>query len=246
MHKGKWVFNETGSITMGEEKGLTMKSFFIATILGLSSLAFSHPCESTTGWRESVCAFAKKNLVHTAWGYEHGMRDYQLALEIATQEKINVDDDVLFAAGLLHDMGGFAPYEKAGVDHALRSTEVVGPVLEGAGFPMAKLEYVKKAILTHSYYETKKPETREAILLHDADTLDFMGSIGVARLLSLVGKEKGFETPTASFKILRQFQKTLSAKLYGGEYTKEMGKNRVAEMGSFLDAIDKQTYGVNF
>jgi uncharacterized protein len=225
-----------------------MKTFLALILFYFIPLAtadeVSDPCKDASNWRQSVCNFAKKNLKHAAWGYEHGVRDYQLAISIAKKEKIAIDDDVLFAAGLLHDMGGFPPYEKDGVDHALRSTEVVGPVLEDAGFPMSKLELVKKAILTHSYYETKVPETPEATLLHDADTLDFMGAISVARLLSIVGKEKVTETPQAAFKVLRKFQKDLREKLYGGEFTKQLGKERAQEMGSFLDTIEKETFGL--
>lgn len=218
--------------------------FVLGMAISLSASAAVNPCETKESWRQKVCDFAKKNLVHFAWGYEHGIRDYQLSMQIAKEEGINVDEEVLFAAGMLHDMGGFPPYETEGVDHALRSTQVVSTILEPAGFPMNKLEEVKKAILTHSYYEAKTPETPEAILLHDADTLDFMGAVGVARILSIAGKEKGIDDPKSSMKILTSFSKTLFSRLYGGAYTKKLGEARAQELDAFVKGIDSQTFGL--
>ncbi|MBI1862362.1 MAG: HD domain-containing protein [Deltaproteobacteria bacterium] len=220
-----------------------MRAFIFGIILASAAMAVS-PCDSAMGWRESLCAFAKKNLVHFAWGYEHGIRDYQLALKLAQEEGVTVDEEVLFAAGLLHDIGGFAPYEKAGVDHALRSTQVVDPVLEASGFPMVKSNAVKRAILTHSYYDPARPETPEAIALHDADTLDFLGAISIARLLAIAGRERGLSDPKTVIKLLTQFQKDLPGKLYGGVATKELGRRRSEELGSFLRLLDEETFSL--
>lgn len=223
----------------------------IALILfcSLSSFAFgdtpsplTNPCENITGWRDSICKFAQKSLVHFAWGYEHGIRDYLLAMKLAQVDKVEVDEDVVFAAALLHDMGGFPPYEKEGIDHALRSTQVVDDILEPAGFPMEKSEAVKKAILTHSYYETLKPETPEALVLHDADTLDFLGAISIARILSVAGKEKAIPDPKSAIKLMTHFQKDLPTKIYGGTFTKTLAKERSEELLQFLQLIDGETF----
>lgn len=224
-----------------------MRSLFVLGLL--TAFAFSspitaatNPCDQQTGWRQAVCAFAKSNLVHFAWGYEHGIRDYQLAMQIAQAEGVSADEEVLFAAGLLHDMGGFVPYEKEGVDHALRSTQVVESILGPAGFPMEKLEAVKQAILTHSYYEKAKPQTPEAVLLHDADTLDFMGAIGVARLLAVAGKEKGLDDPKTSVALLTKFAKDLRGKIYGGIFSQKLAEERTQEMKVFLKAVEVETF----
>lgn len=201
-----------------------------------------NPCETATGWREAVCIFAKKNLVHFAWGYEHGIRDYLLSVKLAQEDAAKVDDDVLFAAGLLHDIGGFPPYEKEGVDHAVRSAEVIEPVLRAAGFPMEKTDAVKKAILTHSYYHPTPPETPEAVALHDADVLDFLGAISIARILSVAGKEKGIADPKAAIKLLAKFQADLPSKLYGGAFTRNLGKKRADELKHFLQLINDETF----
>lgn len=216
----------------------------ILVVLFSANSALASPCENAAGWRDSLCAFARTNLVHFAWGYEHGIRDYQLAMKLAHEDGVSVDEEVLFAAGLLHDMGGFAPFEKQGVDHAVRSTEVIDPVLKAAGFPMAKADAVKKAILTHSYYDPTPPETPEAIVLHDADVLDFLGAISLARILSIAGKEKGISDPKAAVKLLTAFAADLPSKLYGGAFTKQLGSERAAELKAFLQRIDDETFSL--
>lgn len=212
--------------------------------LRIPQVPTENPCESSTGWRESICAFAKTHLVHYAWGYEHGIRDFLLSMKLAAEDEKNVDEDVLFAAGLLHDIGGFPPYEKEGVDHAVRSTQVIDPILEAAGFPMAKIDAVKKTILTHSYYGPTPPETSEAIALHDADALDFLGAISLARILSIAGKEKGITDPNAAIKLLTKLQNDLPSKLYGGPFTKNLGKKRSEELKIFLQLIKDETFSL--
>ncbi len=223
-----------------------MKTWSALVFLCITTAGYStpvSPCENPSGWRVSVCDFARGHLVHSAWGYEHGLRDYMLALEIAGKEGIAIDLDVLFAAALLHDMGGFVPYEKPGVDHAVRSTEVVEAVLKPAGFPMEKLDAVKNAILTHSYYDSNPPQGDTAVLLHDADVLDFMGNVSIMRLLSIVGKEPSFKDVKSAVALLEKFESTLTGKLYGGLYTKKLGADRKLEMQKFLESLKVEAFG---
>jgi hypothetical protein len=62
-------------------------------------------------------------------------------------------------------------------------------MLAGTGFPMSKVEVVRGAIRTHMY--GRNPVGPEAIYLHDADALDWLGAIGVARVLALVDPNGG-------------------------------------------------------
>jgi len=141
------------------------------------------------GWRETVRAFSEEHFKHPAWGYSHCMRDYSLARQMAAADHAKVDDDVLFAAAFLHDMAGFAPWQKKGVDHADQGALVVDTVLKGTGFPMGKIEGVRAAIRGHNYDRT--PVGPEALYLHDADALDWLGDIGVARIIAIVDPNGG-------------------------------------------------------
>src|SRR6516225_1569730 len=146
------------------------------------------------GWREVVRQFAAQHFKNPAWGYSHSVRDYKLAKDLAEADHATLDDDVLFAAAYLHDVAAFAPWdrEKEGVDHADEGARVVDTILKGTGFPSAKIDAVRNAIRTHMFNRT--PVGPEALYLHDADALDWLGAIGVARIFGLVDPHGGSPT----------------------------------------------------
>lgn len=139
---------------------------------------------ASSDWHETVRALAAKHFKNPAWGYSHCMRDYALARELAVADHITLDDDVLFAASYLHDMAAFPPWEKAKLDHSDVAADIVDTILKDTGFPMTKIDAVRGAIRTHMYY--RDPVGPEALYLHDADALDWLGAIGVARITALV------------------------------------------------------------
>ncbi len=145
--------------------------------------------EHTGDWRAAVHRFAEANLKHPAWGLSHSVRDYELAKELAAADAVKLDDDVLYAAAYLHDVAAFAPWRNADVDHQDEAARIVESMLAGTGFPMAKIEAVRGAIRTHMF--ARDPEGPEAIYLHDADALDWLGAIGVARVFGLVDPNGG-------------------------------------------------------
>lgn len=145
--------------------------------------------EKSGDWRAAVRRFAEANLKHPAWGASHSARDYELARALAKEDGVTLDDDVLYAAAYLHDVAAFAPFRKPNVDHQDEAAAIVGSLLEGTGFPMTKIEAVRGAIRTHMF--ERDPVGPEAIYLHDADALDWLGAIGVARIFALVDPSGG-------------------------------------------------------
>jgi uncharacterized protein len=191
-------------------------------------------------WKAAVYQFSKTNLQHSAWGLAHCERDFQLAQTLATEEKLVVDTDVLFAVAFLHDMGVFEPYSKAGVDHTERAAELAGEVLQAAGFPMAKLIQVQTAMRSHMFYSQVDPSP-EARVLHDADTLDFLGNIGVARILSVTSRHRWATTLPDAVATLEKFKRELPAKLVT-ESAHKRAVGRVAEMDQFLHNLKAESY----
>jgi uncharacterized protein len=162
--------------------------------------------EHTGDWRVAVHRFAEANLKHPAWGLSHSVRDYELAKELAAADKVTLDDDVLYAAAYLHDVAAFAPFRKPDVDHQDEAARIVESMLEGTGFPMAKVEAVRGAIRTHMF--ARDPVGPEAIYLHDADALDWLGAIGVARVFGLVDPNGGSpDGPT----VVKRLESSLTA-----------------------------------
>ena len=165
--------------------GLLLAAFAMC----LSLLCASASSSATADWRATVREFAASHFKHPAWGYSHSVRDYGLAREMAAADQVSLDDDVLFAAAYLHDMAAFAPWEDPKLDHSDVGARVIETVLKGSGFPMQKIDAVRAAIRTHMYY--REPLDAEALYLHDADALDWLGAIGVARIIALVDPHGG-------------------------------------------------------
>ncbi len=187
-------------------------------------------------WRATVYAHARGKLLHPAWGWRHSERDFLLARQIAREEGLTIDEDVLFAAAFLHDAGAIAPFARDGVDHAVRSAELAEPLLRQARFPMAKFPAVKAAILGHMF---DKPAGAgdEAIVLHDADALDFLGATGIARRLSVTGAAADMD---GAFERLEKVYEEIPARLVTGA-AKRMAIPRLVAMRAFFDQLKRET-----
>lgn len=190
-------------------------------------------------WKQTVYEFARENLQHTAWGLQHSERDYLLALHLAEREGLQIDLDVLFAAAFLHDMGAFAPYTDRGNDHSQVSADSMAEILEPAGFPMNKLALVQGAALAHMYY-SPVPDEPHAEILHDADTLNFLGAIGITRIISLTNRENLAQTLPTAISTLDNMSQQLPSTLVL-ETSKEIGEQRTEEMLSFLNSLRAQS-----
>ena len=203
------------------------------------SAARSAPACADTAWRAALRAFADAHLQHTAWGPAHAKRDYAMTLSLARAEGLAVDDDALYAAAYLHDMGGIPPYALPGVDHGDRSAQLADSVLRAVGFPMEKAELAKEIMDHHQYY--RPPDTlRVAILFRDADILDFLGAIDVARILSLTTRERFTPDLPAAVAVIRQNLQQMPARLQSAAAKRE-AQHRVLEMQRFLDALAAET-----
>jgi hypothetical protein len=169
-----------------------MRRFFGLLTASFAAAALAAPAQPTAApqdWRAGVRELAASHFKNPAWGYSHCQRDYALAKELAAADHAALDDDVLFAASFLHDMAAFPPWEDTKADHSDVAARLVDTVLRGTGFPMEKIDAVRAAIRTHMYY--RDPIGSEALYLHDADALDWLGAIGVARITALVDPHGG-------------------------------------------------------
>ena len=210
---------------------------FAAAILAALVTVSGIPLDAP--WKVTVYHLARTTFVHPAWGWQHSERDYNVALELARADGLQVDGDVLFAAAMLHDMAAFKPYVAPGEhgDVAARESETV---LRNAGFPMAKFPAVQAAMRGHMYYSAAGTRP-EAIVLHDADSLDFLGAIGAVRMIALAGPTSASAAPQIA--ALRGFLRDIPPKLVT-RAAKNMAVARVAELRAFLDAYDAESDGM--
>ncbi len=186
-------------------------------------------------WRRAVYEQANTHLQHPSWGVRHSERNYLLGMALAEAEGLTVDADVLFAAAFLHDWGGIAPFAVAGKDHAVRSVELAEPFLTEAGFPMEKFPAVRAAILGHMY--DKEPEGAEAIVLHDADALDFLGALGAARLLAATADRPDYDQALGR---IERFAVDIPPRLKTAA-ARALAGDRVEVMTDFLARVRRET-----
>lgn len=194
--------------------------------------------ERTGDWRAAVRRFAEENLKHPAWGASHSLRNYRLAKELAAVDGVAVDDDVLYAAAYLHDVAAFSPFAKPGVDHQDQAADIVQSMLEGTGFPMQKIDAVRSAIRTHMY--GRDPVGPEAIYLHDADALDWLGAIGIARVFALVDANGGSPDGPAIARRLESTLKTVPPRIVS-KAGKARAEPRARELEEFLRNLQAQS-----
>jgi uncharacterized protein len=211
--------------------------------LALPVVAADTPIAAIAGegdWRVAVRRFAEQHLRHPAWGLSHSLRDYELARALAAEDHVTLDDDVLYAAAYLHDVAAFAPYEQPHVDHADRAAQIVAALLRGTGFPMSKIDAVRAAIRTHMFDRT--PVGPEAVYLHDADALDWLGAIGVARIFALVDPNGGSPDGPAALKMLEDNLKSVPPGIVSPA-ARARSIPRVRELRAFLAELRSETDG---
>lgn len=120
-----------------------------------------------------------------AHGFDHVLRVLHLAERIAREE--GADLEVVRAAALLHDTGR-ADEQRTGVCHAQASAEKARAILRGR--PPERVEAVAQAIAQHRFRGAGGPSSLEAQVLFDADKLDAIGAIGVARAYAVAGQQQ--------------------------------------------------------
>lgn len=124
-------------------------------------------------------------------GIQHSRRLLRLIKIIGEGEEY--DADSVWLAALLHDRGGYSPWARKGIDHAVRSAQVVEPFLKEKGFDGGLIARVLECIEHHHCGDPL--ESIEEILLGDADALDSLGVVGILRDFSKNPRElrKGFD-----------------------------------------------------
>lgn len=136
-----------------------------------------------------------RTLEYGAFGANHAKRLLRLAERIAGDTPY--DRDALFLAANLHDWGAYEPWKLPGVDHAVRSAEIIPAVLGELGVDARQVALVVECARHH--HDCDRKQSLEAILLHDADALDFLGVTGVLRTFSMAPRDLrgAFETAHA-------------------------------------------------
>ena len=119
----------------------------------------------------------------TAHDFSHVLRVYKLSEKIGKKE--NADLSILLPSSLLHDLKN----SKKNIFQRKKSSEetfvLSKKILKKLKFPSDKIEKILYCISVHSFSKSIKPKTLEAKILQDADRIDALGAIGIARVFAV-------------------------------------------------------------
>jgi uncharacterized protein len=190
--------------------------------------------------------------------FDHILRVLALAERIAKVEGAN--PHIVRTAVLLHDWGR-AEAQSAGRNHADVAGEQAERFLASRGVPPAQIAAVVHAIVAHRFRADPMPQTLEAKALFDADKLDAIGAIGVARAFAYGGGhnqrmwaprdavdvehwERHGDDPsehTAVHEFLVKLAR-IRERLYTAE-GRRIAENRHHYMAAFFDRLDAEVRG---
>lgn len=114
------------------------------------------------------------------WAVAHAKRLIELVKQISGD--LPYDAHVMKLAAYMHDWGAFPKYIQKDVEHAVRSRQVVeSDILPHLPLTADQKDILLETIELHDYRDPRPTKSNEALLLREADMLEFLGMIGMAR-----------------------------------------------------------------
>jgi uncharacterized protein len=164
----------------------------------------------------------------TAHSYEHVDRVVKIALLLACKEKADIE--LVQIAAILHDVG-----RCIGQPHNETGARLASEILNGMHYSPQKTKKISRIVLLHNVDSKDKLSSLEEKIVWDADKVDLLGAVGIARGFHWCGKQSfdsavklAFETYTPIYDMLN----TKSAR--------ELAEKRNKETMCFLSALEKE------
>ncbi|MFQ5440721.1 MAG: HD domain-containing protein [Nitrosopumilaceae archaeon] len=123
-----------------------------------------------------------------AHDFNHIMRVYKNAQKLCKKEKAN--QKLVLSSVLLHDIISYSKTDKRSHLSSEQSAKEAKKILKNFDFTSEEITIISDAIRDHSFSRGVIPETIEGKILQDADRLDAIGAIGIARVFAVGGLEK--------------------------------------------------------
>ncbi|MDF9747674.1 HD domain-containing protein [Natrinema salsiterrestre] len=123
-----------------------------------------------------------------AHDWHHVQRVDALAETLVARHPEEAEERVVRLAVVLHDIGRTREDRGEIDDHASWGARKGGRILRDLGAETDTIERVQHCIRAHRYSTDIEPATLEAKLVSDADNLDALGAVGIARVFSYGGE----------------------------------------------------------
>ncbi|MDN2666585.1 HD domain-containing protein [Vibrio sp. 14N.309.X.WAT.E.F5] len=133
-------------------------------------------------FEDQLLDFAQQEMTQdAAHDISHIKRVVKTAKALCVQEQAKLE--VVLPAAYLHDCFTFPKNHPDRAQSSQMAADKAISFLKSIGYPASYLDEIHHAIVTHSYSANITPETIEAQIVQDADRLDSLGAIGIARCL---------------------------------------------------------------
>ena len=199
-------------------------------------------------WEAQFAQFIQRGApADAAHDLEHIRRVVTNARMLAAQE--HADLAVVLPAAWLHDCVSVAKDSPQRTQASRLAGRAAVEFLQTINYPPQHLPAIQHAIEAHSFSANIMPQTREARVVQDADRLDALGAIGLARCLMLSGATgRRLYDPLAPFPAARPLDEQRNAidhfytKLFqlADRMTTAAGRAEAAKRTRFLHAFVDQ------
>ena len=209
-------------------------------------LEVSSSPQSTGAYRQALADYIASQ-TRPVDKFGHQPRLYALARQIAVGH--DYDDDVVYAAVWLHDLGVFIghrpedPEALARWDHVAYAIDRAPAILHQISFPPEKIPAVLEAMRTHQ--PSGDPASIEGVILRDADMLEQLGAVAILRTVSKVGRDTRYATFTDAVAALRRSLEILPGQLRL-ETARALAGPKLRLLEAFLLAVEQESQGALF
>lgn len=168
----------------------------------------------------------------------HARRCLFIAKKLAEEENIAYDEDILVFSSYFHDISAYKPYRPDGpFDHAEESAKIIPALAAEYGIGDAdKISIIVEAVKYHD--KRGQGTANETILVRNADAVDYLGFIAVARDFS--------KQPNEMTKAVAALKKHLAgfSALLELDSAIRMAGPRIKKLEAFLKEFEEETFGL--
>ena len=164
----------------------------------------------------------------TAHSYAHVDRVVKIAKFLAKKEK--ADLELVNIGAILHDVGW-----SLGQPHNETGAKLAADILNSFHYPQQKTQKIARIVLFHRLSFKDKLESLEEKAVWDADKIDLLGAVGIARGFHWLGKKPFDEVVKLAYETYMPIYDMLNT-----TSARELAKERNKETMSFLSALKKE------
>ena len=164
----------------------------------------------------------------TAHSYGHVDRVVKIALLLAKKERADVE--LVQVGAILHDVG-----RCIGQPHNETGAKLASQILNDLHYPLQRAQKIARIVLLHHVNSKDKLSSLEEKIVWDADKIDLLGAVGIARGFHWCGKQSFDSAVKLAFETYPPIYDMLNTKS-----ARELAEKRNRETMSFLSALEKE------